>query len=74
MNKKILSKRVPQFLTGLERNGVECVPPLVGHFDGLVGLGLASHRVPLLIRVLYNLFHVLRVESVHDVEKVFSVG
>ena len=61
-------------LTGFERNGVERVPPLVSHFDGLVGLGLASHGVPLLVRVLYNLADVLRVESVHDVEKIFTVG
>ena len=61
-------------LTGLERNRVERIPPLISHFDGFVGYGLTSHGISLLVRMLYELLHVLWMESVHDVEQVFAVG
>jgi len=53
---------------------MKSVPPLVGHFDGLVGLGLASHGVALLVRVLDYIRDVLRVERVHDIKGVLAVG
>ena len=66
--------RVTRLLTGFERNGVERVPPLISHFDGLIGLSLSSHGVPLFVRMLYNFLDVLRIESVHNVKKVLTVG
>ena len=44
------------------------------HLDGLLLLLLLLHTSPLLVRMEEQLLHILKVESVQNVEEVGSVG
>ena len=65
--------REKKVLTGNERHRVEGVPPVVRDFDGFFGLGFIRHGVPLIICVTNNLLHILWLERVQNIEKIFSV-
>ena len=52
---------------------MESTPPSLRDLHGLLGIGLSSSRVALLFSKLDNCLGILRVQSVHDVEKVGAI-
>ena len=73
MNNQLYVHRENLVLTRNERDAVESVPPVISDLDGFLCFCINSRVVALSLRMLNQLLEIFSLESVENIEEIFSI-